>query len=287
MGFERISRPYERIAFTLVELLVVIAIIGVLASLLLPVLAGIKSRAGAAICLNNKRQLGLAWRMYCEDNQGVLPSNDDWAIWSGRVAWAYGWLDWGPSPANTNVANLLDRSLSALAPYLQNAEVYKCPADTFLSPTQRVMGWTRRVRSVAMNQYMGPQMTLNSSDYDASGGVSVSGFVQYIKYQEMRKLSPSDAWVFIDEDPDMLGPLEFLLNPNPQVSSWEGVFPASYHSGGAGLGFADGHGELHYWVVPVTKQPVRYIPGPFDLASDLHDLRDVRWLAVRSTERDR
>src|SRR6266576_1120346 len=59
-------------AFTLVELLVVIAIISILAGLLLPGLAKAKTKGQGIQCLNNHRQLMLAWRMYNEDNADYI-----------------------------------------------------------------------------------------------------------------------------------------------------------------------------------------------------------------------
>ena len=60
-------------AFTLIELLIVIAIIAILAAILMPVLNSAKQRAEQVYCLNNMRQWGLAFHMYCDDNSGYVP----------------------------------------------------------------------------------------------------------------------------------------------------------------------------------------------------------------------
>ena len=63
-----------RTAFTLVELLVVMAIISLLAALLLPGLSRAKAKAYNTVCVNNLHQLGIATRVYTEDNNNRLPS---------------------------------------------------------------------------------------------------------------------------------------------------------------------------------------------------------------------
>jgi len=106
-------------AFTLVELLVVMAVIGVLASLLLPALARSKDQGRNTVCANQLRQLGIATRLYTEDNNNILPSAE--------------LLPTSP----VNPTNSLPRICDVLAPEVgkstggtNSSPVFDCPADT-------------------------------------------------------------------------------------------------------------------------------------------------------------
>jgi prepilin-type N-terminal cleavage/methylation domain-containing protein len=105
-------------AFSLLELLVVIGIIVILAALLLPALSRAKTKARNIACINQLKQLGVAARLYAEDNSSRLPAAE-------------------LLPSNpTDPQHPLPRINDVLAPYVSkvvntnvSAPVFKCPSD--------------------------------------------------------------------------------------------------------------------------------------------------------------
>ena len=89
----------KTLMFTLIELLVVIAIIAILAAMLLPALSKAREKARSISCVSNEKQIGLAFRMYCDDNGGYLPpyNDGDWKANTAKRFWtnylANGYLD--------------------------------------------------------------------------------------------------------------------------------------------------------------------------------------------------
>ncbi len=239
-----IVRP-KRSAFTLMELLVVIAIIAILAALLLPVLSRAKARAKTIQCQNNLTQLQLAWQMYVNDHDDFIPGNNWWQeAGSNGMArcslnWMTGWEDatLADDTDNTNTDLLLDPKWASLGQYVSSAAIYQCPASRVMVKEGGTL--FPLARTVAMNGWMGyTNRPLNTTFQ----------FIQ--KTTELVKLSPGDAFVFMDERDDSVDDGFFGVSMENDTMI---EIPANYHGGGSPVTFADGHAEQHRWLSPDTQ----------------------------------
>ncbi len=257
----------EEKGFTLIELLVVIAIIAILMAILIPTLHRAREQGQRAACLNNLKQLTVAWIMYADENDNKIVAGSTGRGGENNVPVKEdGWVHWaGYSDQTADQLQIQAIEEGALFPYCKTAKLYQCPSGLrgemrTYSIVDSMNGWPTEPTLIVKNR--------------------------------MRIARPGERIVFVDEGWTTLASWSV---PYARESWWgarvavAGILagdnrhkdpPPVRHGGGTSFSFADGRSEYWKWRDQRTIDYGQMIPGSDPVQPgnpDLHNVQKAVW----------
>jgi prepilin-type N-terminal cleavage/methylation domain-containing protein/prepilin-type processing-associated H-X9-DG protein len=204
-------------AFTLVELLVVIAIIALLMAIIVPTLNRARELGRRAVCLNNVKQLALAWNLYTDNNDNKI------VVGNTHQDTQHCWVYWEPSLDEDDKIKGILRGY--LYPYCPDLKLYRCPT-----------GVKGEVVTYSIVDYMnGHEKIEEATIAPLKNRLQIRNASRQIVFLDEGRLTPSSWTVY------------YL-----QERWWDQI--TARHGNGTTFSFADSHSEYWKWKDPRTVE---------------------------------